>query len=329
MHMKSFSHISIRWKLTGLIVIISSVSLLLASLAFITSDRINTQRTVSNNLTTMAEITAANSSAALLFGDHMAAQETLGFLQSQKHIQAAAIYDINNSVFASYRKSGVNIKLPEIGIQPENTLFWGDYVELFIHINYKGDKIGVVYLRSNMQAVHDRLIWFLGIVVVVLLASLLVTFILSTRLQRIITDPLLRLSAIARQIRNEKNYSLRVIGEGRDELGNLITDFNTMLDEIQSRDNELRENRSQLEERVMQRTRELETANSELATSKEQAESVARRMKYHAHHDALTGLPNRILLNDRITTELAHARRKQGMVAVLFLDLDRFKIIND
>ena len=329
MHMKSFSHISIRWKLTGLIVIISSVSLLLASLAFITSDRINTQRTVSNNLTTMAEIIAANSSAALLFGDHMAAQETLGFLQSQKHIQAAAIYDINNSVFASYRKSGVNIKLPEIELQPENTLFWGDYVELFLHIEYKGEQIGVVYLRSNMQAVHDRLIWFLGIVVAVLLASLLVTFILGTRLQRIITDPLLGLSAIARQIRNEKNYSLRVSGEGRDEVGSLITDFNTMLDEIQSRDSELRENRSQLEERVMQRTRELEIANSELAISKEQAESVARRMEYHAHHDALTGLPNRILLNDRITTQLAHARRKQGMVAVLFLDLDRFKIIND
>ena len=101
-----------------------------------------------------------------------------------------------------------------------------------------------------------------------------------------------------------------------------------MLDEIQSRDNELRENRSQLEERVMHRTRELEIANSELATSKKQAESVARRMKYHAHHDALTGLPNRILLNDRITTELAHARRKQGLVAVLFLDLDRFKIMS-
>ena len=327
--MKVPGNISIRWKLTLLIVTISSVSLLLASIAFITSDRINTQQTVSNNLSTMAEIIAANSSAALLFGDTLAAQETLGFLQAQKHIQAAAIYGMEGKLFASYRKNGITIDLPNTDIQSENTLFWGDHVELFTHINYQGEQIGVVYLRSNMKAVHDRLIWFLGIVAIVLLVSLLITFILSTRLQRIITDPLLRLSATARQIRTEKNYSLRVIGEGRDELGNLITDFNAMLDEIQSRDTELSEHHTLLEERVAQRTRELEIANTKLATSRDHAESVAKRMQYHAHHDALTGLPNRILLNDRITTELAHARRNQGMVALLFLDLDRFKIIND
>jgi diguanylate cyclase (GGDEF)-like protein len=180
-----------------------------------------------------------------------------------------------------------------------------------------------------MEAVHNRLIMFLGIVALVLVASLLVTFVLSAQLQRIITDPLLRLSAIARQVSTEKNYAVRVIGEGQDEIGNLITDFNTMLDEIQLRDNELRENRLQLEERVAQRTRELEIANEQLELSKEQAESVASRMEYHAHHDALTGLPNRTLLNDRITSELAHARRQQTNAALLFLDLDRFKIIND
>ncbi len=327
--MKRLGNISIRWKLTLLIVTISSVSLLLASIAFITSDRINTQQTVSNNLFSMAEIIAANSSAALLFGDTVAAKETLGLLQSQQHIQAAAIYGMEEKVFASYRKSGITIDLPSADIQSENTLFWGDHVELFTHINYEGEQIGVIYLRSDMKAVHDRLIWFLGIVAVVLLVSLLITFILSTRLQCLITDPLLRLSATARQIRVEKNYSLRVIGEGRDELGNLITDFNAMLDEIQSRDTELSEHHSLLEERVAQRTRELEIANSKLATSRDHAESVAKRMEHFAYHDALTGLPNRILLNDRITTVLAHARRNQGMVALLFLDLDRFKIIND
>ena len=318
-----------RRKLTLLIVVISSVSLLIASLAFITSDRINTQQTVSGNLATMADIIAANSSAPLLFSDPVAAQETLGFLESQRHIQAAAIYDIDDQVFSSYVKPGLEIELPATNLHEENTLFWGDHVELYTDIIYEGERIGVVYLRSNMERVHARLMWYLGIVGIVLAASLLVTFLLSAQLQRFITDPLLRLSAIARQVSTEKNFSVRVIGEGRDELGNLIRDFNAMLDEIQMRDNELREHRLKLEERVARRTHELEIANAQLEKSKEQAESVASRMEYHAHHDALTGLPNRILLNDRIHSELAHARRQQTNTALLFLDLDRFKIIND
>ena len=327
--MWNFKNTPIRRKLTLLIVVISTVSLLLASLAFITSDRIDTQQTVSSNLATMANIIAANSSAPLLFSDPVAAQETLGFLKSQQHIQAAAIYDSNDQVFSSYMQPGLEIELPAANLHDENTLFWGDHVELYTHIVYEGETIGVVYLRSNMEMVHDRLMWLLGIVGMVLVASLLVTLLLSTQLQRFITDPLLRLSAIARQVSTEKNFSVRVIGEGRDELGNLIRDFNAMLDEIQLRDSELREHRLKLEERVARRTHELEIANAQLEKSKEQAESVATRMEYFAHHDALTGLPNRILLHDRINSELAHARRQQTSTALLFLDLDRFKIIND
>jgi diguanylate cyclase (GGDEF)-like protein len=319
----------IRRKLTLLTVMISTVSLLLASVAFVTSDRISTQKTVSNNLETLADIIAANSSAALLFSDPVAAQETLGFLDSQQHIQAAAIYDGNENEFARYIKPGLRLELPASGLQYDNVLFWSNHVELFSRIFYEGEHIGTIYLRSDMKAIHDRLVWFLGIVSIVLLVSLLVTFLLSAQLQRIITDPLLRLSAIARQVSTGKNYSVRVIGEGKDELGNLISDFNTMLDEIQSRDRELREHRLKLEERVAQRTRELESANAQLELSRQQAESVASRMEYHAHHDALTGLPNRILLHDRITSELAHARRQQSNAALLFLDLDRFKLIND
>jgi diguanylate cyclase (GGDEF)-like protein len=277
----------------------------------------------------MAKIIAANSTAALLFSDPVAAQETLDFLKTQQHIQTAAIFSMNDREFAHYIKPGLELELPSAGQQRENVLFWGDYVELFAHITYEGEQIGVVYLRSDMGLVHDRLTRLLGIIALVFSFALLVSFVLSAQLQRIITDPLLRLSAIARQVSTEKNYSVRVIGKGNDELGNLITDFNTMLDEIQHRDNELREHRLKLEERVAKRTRELEDANAQLEISKQQAESVASRMEYHAHHDALTGLPNRILLNDRISSELAHARRQQTSAALLFLDLDRFKIIND
>jgi len=319
----------IRRKLTLLTVTISTVSLLLASIAFITSDRISIQQTVSDSHRTLADIIAANSSAALLFSDPVAAQETLDFLKTQQHIQAAVIYSMNDKVFARYIKPGIKPELPPVELQNENILFWGDYVESFTRITYEGEQIGTVYLRSDMNMIHDRLIRLLVIVAIVFAVSLLVSFALGAQLQRVITGPLLRLSAIARLVSTEKNYSVRVIGKGSDELGNLITDFNTMLDEIQLRDSELRDHRLKLEERVARRTRELEKVNAQLEISKQEAESVASAMEYHAHHDALTGLPNRVLLYDRISSELAHARRQQSNAALLFLDLDRFKIIND
>ena len=321
-------HLPVRRKLTLIIMIITTVSLLMASVAFITSDRLYTQKNLGENLGLMANVIAANSVAALLFGDPEAASETLGFLESQHNIMTGMIFDSGGELFASYRKPGTDDKsIPDP--QTENVLYWDDQVELFTEIRYQGERIGTVFLRSDLQVMHDRLLWFLGIVVIVLMSSLLVAFTLSSQLQHIITAPLMRLSSIARRISTERNYSLRVQGEGRDELGTLIIDFNTMLDEIETRDAKLKRHKEELEERVAHRTRELETANQQLATSRDEAEKVAQRMEYHAHHDALTGLPNRVLLNDRIRTELAHARRDQVMLAILFLDLDRFKIIND
>src|ERR1051325_506957 len=53
------------------------------------------------------------------------------------------------------------------------------------------------------------------------------------------------------------------------------------------------------------------------------------QIKHLAYHDALTGLPNRLLFKDRLTVALSHAQRDGSRLAVLFLDLDRFKVIND
>ena len=87
--------------------------------------------------------------------------------------------------------------------------------------------------------------------------------------------------------------------------------------------------RNELEQLVAERTQELRSTVHALemkAAEQLQAESRIRQL---AHFDALTGLPNRVLLADRCANALRMAHRAQGSVALMFLDLDHFKTIND
>ncbi len=327
--MNILCNIPVRRKIILIIMLVSMASLSLAVSAFFFMERYNARQIAANNLQTMAEIIAANSKAAILFSDNIAAEETLEFLHYQDHILAATIYGMDLEPFAVYKKPGVEVDITAPSSEGNNVLFWRDYVELITRIHHEDVPIGHIYLRSDFRLIQDHLSWYVSIALLVFIASLLIALVLSDRLQRIITDPLLRLSEVARKITTEKNYSLRLQSESKDEVGNLITDFNGMLDQIQIRDEELEVHRSALEDLVAQRTSALESANGEMEAAKREAEEIADRMEYQAHHDHLTGLPNRTLLIDRIGRALSHAHREQALAGLLFLDLDRFKLIND
>ena len=327
--MKLLRNISIRRKITLIIMLVSLVSLTLAVSVFTFTERTNARQFAVNNLQTMAEIIAANSKAAILFRDNIAAEETLEFLKYQDNILAATIYGPDYEQFATYTKPGTEHKTPELHSNADNTLLWKNFIDISNTITHEGVHVGHVHLRSDIKLIHDHLSWYVIVALLVLFASLLLSFLLSERMQHIITDPLLLLSDIARQITTEKNYSLRLECESKDEVGNLMCDFNEMLEQIQIRDKELELHRSELEHLVARRTADLELVNRELEVAKQEAEQIAGKMEYHAHHDALTGLPNRSLLIDRIGIGLSHAHRENSLAGLLFLDLDRFKIIND
>ncbi|SMB26556.1 Diguanylate cyclase (GGDEF) domain-containing protein [Sterolibacterium denitrificans] len=85
----------------------------------------------------------------------------------------------------------------------------------------------------------------------------------------------------------------------------------------------------ELEQRVIERTSELARTNTQLQAEIYERLQAEQRIWHIAHHDALTGLPNRSLLLDRLDQALTQAARSQQRVAIMFLDLDRFKSIND
>ncbi|MEO8169503.1 MAG: diguanylate cyclase [Oxalobacteraceae bacterium] len=84
-----------------------------------------------------------------------------------------------------------------------------------------------------------------------------------------------------------------------------------------------------LELRVQQRTAELATANQRLQAEIQERLQAEKLIRHLADHDALTDLPNRRLLEDRLRQAMAAAKRSSNQVAVMFIDLDSFKPIND
>ncbi|WP_275099946.1 putative bifunctional diguanylate cyclase/phosphodiesterase [Sedimenticola hydrogenitrophicus] len=109
----------------------------------------------------------------------------------------------------------------------------------------------------------------------------------------------------------------------------LIDDLSSEVSQRRAAQDALERHRTQLEDQVERRTRELTRTNESLEkqiTIRKQAE---KNLKHLAHHDTLTNLPNRLLLDARMEHAITHARRKQRRLALLFLDLDNFKLIND
>lgn len=100
-------------------------------------------------------------------------------------------------------------------------------------------------------------------------------------------------------------------------------------DKVQQVNDELFRTNEALEHRVAERTRDLVQANQQLRIEMAQREKSQATIAHLAHHDALTGLGNRLLFHEQLGEALQHKQRHGGELAVLFVDLDGFKTIND
>ncbi|HEY0741849.1 MAG TPA: ATP-binding protein [Chryseosolibacter sp.] len=255
---------SIQTKIVTIILLTSGVVLLLTFAAYFIYEYYSFKRTTIYQLSLMSRMIGANSSAALLSNNRDEATEILSSLQVEPHILAGAIYDSAHNVFATYHHGAVETKIPEQSVEKTGFDVDGALVAGAQPIMHQGKRIGSVYLVSNMTAVFDRFLLYTNITGLIFIFSILAAYFVSRRLQRNLSNPILQLAETAKLISANRNYAIRAQKVDSDEVGLLTDAFNEMLVRIESQNQEIVNFTHSLEEKVKERTIELENAYEEL-----------------------------------------------------------------
>ena len=329
-----FGSLPIRGKLMLLATFASGIALVLAGIVLALADYHSGRGALIRRLQTQAQITAKNSSAALAFEDAKVAGTTLEALGADHAIVAAEILRVDGTPLARYGNVGSvrARKLPQDGS-----------ADGLIHVSAPvalDETIGTVNLWATDAEVRAELLQHAAILTGVIFGALLLALLAVARLQRIVSEPLVKLAKATATVSRTRDYSLRVESRNSDEIGQLMGSFNDMLGQIQERDRELQRAHDDLEIRVRERTRELATATeraNEMASVAQAANQAKSRVpRQHEprnpHADERRDRHDRSCCSTRRSTATqrdyaeTHPRQRHALLTVINDILDFSKI---
>jgi signal transduction histidine kinase/CheY-like chemotaxis protein len=242
-------NLSIKRKLTAIVVLTSGVAVILASALFLAYDYNSARQQAVVDLARTAEGLGLNAypaldveSAASGVGTQAQAMLALivGSLRVYPSIEHGVIFDAHGRAVAGQERNILVQRPTPVFVDHNDHRFTDEGLVLYRRVTTPdGRFVGVAYLLSNTSELRSRLQRYLGILAAVTIVSLLASLLLASQLQKVISQPILHLAEIETRVSREKNYSVRAVKQADDELGVLIDGFNDMLGQIQSRDAEL------------------------------------------------------------------------------------------
>jgi signal transduction histidine kinase/ActR/RegA family two-component response regulator len=247
--MRRFRDIPIRRKLTVVIVMTSTLTLLLACIAFVAYERVTFRDAALGRLATQAAIVGDNTSSAVVFDDAPAAARTLAALKAEPNVLGAALYRTDGTRFATYvRADAPEVELPaRFPASDRGHRFAPNRLTLWRPMTVDAERVGTVVIVADLTEIESRVRSYIGIAALVFLLSVAAAVVMSSQVQRVISAPILHLVDTARVVSEAQNYAIRAQPSGDDEIGLLIASFNEMLAQIQRRDNELERARDEAE----------------------------------------------------------------------------------
>jgi PAS domain S-box-containing protein len=240
-----FKGARIQTKLMRMTLFTSGAVLCVTCASFFAYELLTYRITAVNQLSTLGQIIATNSTAALAFDSQDEGNEILVALKAERHITAACLYNADGKLFAQYPTTLSADAFPAV-LHEDGFLFTEGFLEGFQPVQVDTRRLGTLYIKSDMGALDDRLMRYGIITLLVIIFATILGYLLSKRLQQGISVPILALAETAKAVSDRHDYSVRAAKESDDELGSLTDAFNHMLTQIEEQNIALRESEVRL-----------------------------------------------------------------------------------
>jgi two-component system, sensor histidine kinase and response regulator len=263
-------NLSVVTQLRLLVAFSIAASALLFSCLYLVASADSLQRGATRQVVTLTTAVAEDVGGALKHADRAEANRLLSALRADPNIRSAILYDLTGSVFARFAGADSEARVPA-GRPAANSRR-----QISIPVALKEVRLGRIDVEADLSTAAAPLQKALPLLLLLVIASGLAVYKLSSILRRCISGPLGALLRASSDVSRTKDLSIRAENHAGGELGVLINRFNTLLSELESRDRNLRVYQNEVEKKVRERTILLDQAVADAQHAAKRAEDASR-----------------------------------------------------